>query len=116
MVTGLVCICSVDSETDIHKRQRGERVVKREMGEGEKGVSMGMMSSQASHVLKKTFLSLVLRNTHTQPTQRPATPQLWEFHFISVIACLYLRNALSGLRALLISGGLDWLLSAENTQ
>ncbi|MEQ2255758.1 hypothetical protein ILYODFUR_017258 [Ilyodon furcidens] len=32
------------------------------------------------------------------------------------IACLYLRNALSGLRALLISGGLDWLLSAELTQ
>lgn len=28
-------------------------------------------------------------------------------------AGLYLRNALSGLRALLISGGLDWLLSAE---
>lgn len=32
------------------------------------------------------------------------------------IACLYLRNALSGLKALLISGGLDWLLSAELTQ
>lgn len=28
----------------------------------------------------------------------------------------YLRNALSGLRMLLISGGLDWLLSAERTQ
>lgn len=44
------------------------------------------------------------------------SPQLWEFHSISVIVRLYLRNALSGLRTLLISGGLDWLLSAEHTQ
>ncbi len=57
-------------------------------------------------------LSLALTNTLSQS----AYPQLWEFHGISVIACLYLRNALSGLRALLISGGLDWLLSAEHTQ
>lgn len=36
MVTGLVCIWSIDSETDIHKRLRGERVVKteREMERG----------------------------------------------------------------------------------
>lgn len=73
---------------------------------------MGVMSSQGSHVLKKTFLRRSLSHKHTQS----ADPQLWEFHGISVIACLYLRNALSGLRALLISGGLDWLLSAEHTQ
>lgn len=92
-------------------------MVKSEMGDGEKGVSMGMMSSQASHVLKKTFLSFLLRNAHTAHTTHTETSyRLWEFHFISVIACIYLRNALSGLRALLISGGLDWLLSAENTQ
>ncbi|CAF94916.1 unnamed protein product, partial [Tetraodon nigroviridis] len=41
---------------------------------------------------------------------------LWEFRSISVIVRFYLRNALSGLRTLLISGGLDWLLSAEHPQ
>lgn len=121
MVTGLVCIWSVGSETDVHRRQRGERVVdtEREMGEGEKEVSMGVMSSQGSHVLKKKkslFLSVSLSLTLTNTLSQSAYPQLWEFHGISVIACLYLRNALSGLRALLISGGLDWLLSAEHTQ
>lgn len=41
MVTGLVSIWSVDSETDVRKRQRGKRVVEtvreKEMGEGAGG-------------------------------------------------------------------------------
>lgn len=74
------------------------------------------MSSQGSYELKKkkenisSFLRLANRLSPS------ACPQLWEFHGGSVIACLYLRNALSGLRALLVSGGLDWLPSAEHTQ
>lgn len=62
----------------------------------------------------KKYFNIFLSFTHKH--SQSACPQLWEFHSISVIACLYLRNALSGLRALLISGGLDWLLSAEHTQ
>lgn len=76
---------------------------------------MGVMSSQGSHVLgkKKTFS---FSQTHSEILRPSSCPQLWEFQGIPVIACLYLRNALSGLRALLISGGLDWLLSAEHTR
>lgn len=86
-----------------------------EVGEGSRHGEACQVKS--SHAPKKTFLhfSLCHSQTRSHSVSLPA-PQLWEFHGISVIACLYLRNALSGLRALLISGGLDWLLSAEHTQ
>lgn len=86
------------------------------MGEGgETSLQGGDVKARFSCTEKKKkiiswFLGLA------NPLSQAAYPQLWEFHGSSVIACLYLRNALSGLRALLISGGLDWLLSAEHTQ
>lgn len=73
---------------------------------------MGVMSSQGFSWAEKN----ISRISVSRSNSGPARPRLWEFHGMSVIACLYLRNALSGLRALLISGGLDWLLSAEHTQ
>lgn len=115
MVTGLVCIWSVDSETGVHKRQKGGGWGEggREMGEvGERSLQGGDVKSRFSWSEENISPFRRLTNALSQS----AYPQLWEFHGISVIACLYLRNALSGLRALLISGGLDWLLSAEHTQ
>lgn len=119
MVTGLVCIWSVDSETGVHKWQMGADgggrggEGGREMGEvGERSLQGGDVKSRFSWSEENISPFLRLTNALSQS----AYPQLWEFHGISVIACLYLRNALSGLRALLISGGLDWLLSAEHTQ
>lgn len=44
------------------------------MGDGKKGASMGMMSSQPSHVLKKTFLCFLLRNAHTTHTETNYPP------------------------------------------
>lgn len=83
------------------------------MGEGDEiSLQGGDVKSRFSCTEKNISSFLCLTNTLSQS----AYPRLWEFHGSSVIACLYLRNALSGLRALLISGGLDWLLSAEHTQ
>lgn len=121
MVTGLVCIWSIDSQAFANGRKReggwGARVVEteREIGEdGEISLHGGDVKSRFSCTGNTHTHTLLLFSltTHSQS----AYPHLWEFHGISVIACLYLRNALSGLRALLISGGLDWLLSAEHTR
>lgn len=128
MVTSLVCIWRVDFEADILDwvRGRGVRVVKSERGrekrKKERSLHGGDVKSRFScneesiSSFLLTLFSLSLTPKHTQaPSSQSVYPQLWEFRGISVIVCLYLRNALSGLRALLISGGLDWLLSAEHT-
>lgn len=103
MVTGLVCICRVDSQTA--EGSSGGEAARSEKGEKEVFMGKGV-KSKFSCIEKKHFyiFSLSLSLTNTLSLSQSAYPQLWEFHGISVIACLYLRNALSGLRALLISG------------
>lgn len=101
------------------RRVRGSRVVETEgketsprgwcQGKGCKG------KKNTQNIFPFLFLTKWL-NPSVRLSAPPPPPQLWEIHRGSVIACLYLRNALSGLRALLISGGLDWLLSAEHTR
>lgn len=123
MVTGLVCIWSAVLHIDFYKRldfggggegKEGE-AQRWEKWEKEAVTGKRVKSKVLTHQRKHFYIFLFVTHKHAHSVSLPA-PQLWEFHGISVIACLYLRNALSGLRALLISGGLDWLLSAEHTQ
>lgn len=97
MVTGLVCIWSVDSETGVHKRQmgadgggRGGKVVERWV-KWEKEVSKGAMSSQGSHGLKKTFLRFSVSQTHSVSLPTPncgnSTASLWSHVFIWGMLC-----------------------------
>lgn len=77
MVTRLVCIWSVGSETDVHKRQRGEGVVEteREMEEGgERSLHGGDVKSRFSCTEENIspFLSLPLSQTHLVSLPTPS--------------------------------------------